>query len=356
MSWVETKFPGRIRPYNEDMIISVKRRDELVSRLREKTMYISDASFNGLKLRLYSNIDHVFDFWRENWFPACPSVRPHGLVYSMEDPELTSADLYEKPVEKPEINAGAVYNPETHTLIVVNNDYYGETKPTSLGLAADILEDCFGVLSVHGASAAIEGKGYLLIGPTNAGKTTHSYGPVIFHPKGEFHQDDWIFVNFEEERAIGYASEKQFYMRTNCIANYPWLEEEFRRSKLENVSPDALREDFLPPFPRVMIDPRRIVTPEKVVDQIRILKTILLKRDPEDKRVVRSLDPEEAVEVLREAPEQWHNNYLITFGGRKERRRAELFKKLFERAEPYQLNTTASVETARNLLIKIVLS
>jgi hypothetical protein len=355
MSWVQTKYPGRIRPYDETMIISQKRRDELLEYCQPFVKYIDDASFNNLHLRLFTNIYHVHDFWCDNWFPICPHGMPHGLVYTIDDGGKISTDaIFEKPVEKPEINAGAAYNPETHTLFIFNNDYYGETKPTSLGLAADILEDQFGVLSVHGASAAIEGKGYLLIGPTNAGKTTHSYGPVIHHPAGEFHQDDWIWVSFYAGKAIGRASERQFYMRTNSVENYPWLEEIFRRSKLENVRPDDPREKFYPPHPRVMIDPRLILKPEKVVDEIRIHTTFLLKRDPKDRMITRSLEPEEAIEILKSAPEQWYNNYLITFGKRKEARREALFKKLFEIAPPYTLNIIDSVEKVRSTLYKVL--
>lgn len=49
----------------------------------------------------------------------------------------------------------------------------------------------------------------------------------------------------------------------------------------------------------------------------------------------------------------WYNNYLITCGKRKERKRAELFKKLFEIAEPYQINIVAPVETVRKIIMKI---
>jgi len=353
--WYYTKFPGRIRPYDESMIISIKGRDRLVEYCQPFVKYIDDASFNELKIRLYTNMEHVHDFWCDNWFPACPDVRPHGQVYAIDDGgKISSSEIFEKPVVKPEVNAGSMYNPETKTVIIMNTDYYGEPKPTSLAIAADILEDQFGILSVHGASAVINGKGYLLIGPTNAGKTTHSYGPIFQHPKGEFHQDDWIFVRFFAGKAFGHASEKQFYMRTNSITNYPWLEDVFRQNKLENVRPDDPREKFLPGLPRVMVDPRRIVSQEKVVNEIRIYKTILLDRNPKDMHVIRSLDPEEAVELLRNAPEQWYNNYLTTFGSMKEGRRAELFKKLFEIAEPYVLNTIASVERVRSVLVKVV--
>ncbi|MCJ7635081.1 hypothetical protein MUP77_22160 [Candidatus Bathyarchaeota archaeon] len=357
MNSVQTRFPGRIRAFDENMLISVKRRDQLVDYCQQFVKYEEEASFNGIKIRLRTNIEHINDFWIENWYVGCPDIRNHAEIYTIDDGgKITAEDIFEKPVEKPEINAGAVYNPETKTTIVLNTDYYGETKPTSLAMAADILEDRFGVLSVHGASAAIDGKGYLLIGPTNAGKTTHSYGPIFYHPKGEFHQDDWIFVRFFAGKAFGCASERKFYMRTNSIQNYPWLEAIFRENKLENITPDAPRENFLPGLPRVMVDPKHIVSPEKVVNEVRIFKTFLLSRNPKEKMVIRSLEPEEAVEILRNAPEKWHNNYLTTFGQRKDARRAELFKKLFEVAEPYLVNTVASVEKIRNIIIKVATS
>jgi hypothetical protein len=351
----ETKFTARVREYAENMQISIKRRDELVAYCQPFVKYVDDAYFNGLNIRLLTNIEHVHDFWLDNWWLYSSQVMPHGLVYVIDDGgKITSQEIYERPVPKPEINAGGVYNQETRTAIILNTDYYGQTKSAALGLAADILEDQFGILSVHGASGAVGGKGFILIAPTNAGKTTHSYGPAIYHPTGEFHQDDWIFVRFTDGKAMGYASERVFYMRTNSIENFPWLEPIFRECKLENVKPDDPKEKFLLSYPRVMIDPKFIVKPEKVTYEVRLYKAFLLKRDYNDKTIARSIEPEEAVEILRTAPEQWYNNYLISFGERKERRRAELFKKLFEVTEPYLINTIASVEKVRSIIVKIV--
>ncbi len=357
--WYESKFKGRVNYFdpNHPMEISIDQRDELVAYCQPFVKYIDDAYFNGLNIRLYTNIDHVHDFWCENWWPHSHTVMPHGLVYTIDDGgKINFRDFYNGPLEKPEINAGGFYNRETKTAVIFNNDYYGQTKPVGLGIAADILEDQFGILSVHGASGAVSGKGFLLIAPTNTGKTTHSYGPAIYHPEGEFHQDDWIFVRFESGKAFGYPSERKFYMRTNSIRNFPWLEPLFRANKLENVKPDDPTENFLPDHPRVMIDPNSMLKPEKVVSEIRINKVFLLKRDPEDNSVATSLEPNEAVEVLRRAPERWYNNYLITYGKRKEERRAQLFRKLFELAEPYQINIIADVETVRKIIIKITRS
>jgi len=356
-SWYITKFPGRVNYFapKMDMRISTQQRNELVKYCEPFVKYEDDADFNGIKIRLYTNIDHVYDFWHDNWWPSTPFTLPHGIIYTIDDGgKLQIKDFYEGPLENPEANVGGLYNPETKTAIIFNNDYYGQTKPTGLGIAADILEDQFGILSVHGASGVIDGRGFLLIGPTNAGKTTHSYGPAFFHPLGEFHQDDWIYVRFQGNKAMGYASEKQFYMRTNSIKNFPWLEPIFRENKLENVRSDEPREMFLPPNPRVMVDPKRIMKPEKVVDRITIYKTFLLKRDREDKFVARSLDPEEAVELLQNAPEKWYNNYLITYGKRKDERRADLFRKLFEMAEPYVINVITDVDKVRGIIIKIL--
>jgi len=72
--------------------------------------------------------------------------------------------------------------------------------------------------------------------------------------------------------------------------------------------------------------------------------------------VARSLDPNEAVEILRKAPEQFYNNYLTIYTERKIQKRAELFRRLFEIAEPYLINIVAKVETVRNIIIKITKS
>jgi len=359
-SWHMTMFPGRVNYFSPKypMNISVDARNELVAHCKKLVKTVDNAYFNGLNIRLYSNIEHVHDFWCDNWWFNTHTVMPHGVVYTINDEEkkINIKDYYTGPIQKPETNVGGLYNPETKTAIVLNNDYYGQTKPVALGIAADIFEDQFDILSVHGASGSIDGKGYLLVAPTNTGKTTHSYGPAIHYPTGEFHQDDWIFVEFEGGRAIGRASERQFYMRTNSIDNFPWLEPVFRTHKLENVKPDDPREKFLPPDPRVMIDPREILSPNKVADEVRIHKVFLLQREPKENVVAASLEPKEAVEILRKAPEQWYNNYLITYGERKERKRAELFQRLFEIAEPYMINIVANVETVRNIIIKITKS
>lgn len=358
-AWYETKFKGRVNYFKPDypMEIGIDQRDELAEYCEQFVKYADDAYFNGLNVRLYTNIDHVHDFWSENWWPHSHTVMPHGVVYTIDDGgKIDFREFYKGPIEKPEINSGGFYNRETKTAIIFNQDYYGQTKPTALGIAADIFEDRFGILSVHGASGAVSGKGYLLIAPTNTGKTTHSYGPAIHHPQGEFHQDDWIFVRFESGKVFGYPSERKFYMRTNSIKNFPWLEPTFRKNKLENVKPDDPTEKFLPSHPRVMVDPKLILKPEKVVSEIRISKTFLLKRDTEDNVVASSLDPDEAVGILRKAPEQWYNNYLITYSDRKVERRAELFRKLFEIAEPYQINIVADVDTVRKIIIKIARS
>ena len=98
-----------------------------------------DASFDGIKIRLYTNIDHIHDFWTGNWFDACPDMRPHVHTYVVDDGGKFQIDeFFEKPAEQPEINAGVAYNPETKTTIVLNTDYCDETKPISLAMAADI--------------------------------------------------------------------------------------------------------------------------------------------------------------------------------------------------------------------------
>ena len=339
------------------MRISEDARDELVEHCKHFVRYVDNAYFDGLNIRLYTNIEHVYDFWRDNWWSYSHNVVPHGQVYTIDDGgKINLKDYYDGPMQNPDINTGGLYNTETKTAIILNQDYYGHTKPSALGIAADIFEDQYDILSVHGASGAIDSKGYLLIAPTNTGKTTHSYGPAIHHPGGEFHQDDWIFVEFEAGKAVGKASEKQFYMRTNSIENFPWLEPIFRTHKLENVKPDDPREKFLPPDPRVMIDPREILSPQKVVNEIRINKCFLLQRNPEESVVAKSLSPDEAVEILLNASEQFYNNYLTIYTERKIKKRAQLFKKLFEIAEPYQINIVANVETIRDIIIKITKS
>ena len=59
---------------------------------------------------------------------------------------------------------------------------------------------------------------------------------------------------------------------------------------------------------------------------------------------------------MRDSPEQFYYNPLAIYTERKIQKGAELFRKLFEIAEPYQINIVAKVETVRNIITKITKS
>ena len=359
-----TATRGRV----EFSVVGKNERDELVARAENVLGHESlgwKASIDGFCMQLFTNSNHLDEFWRENWFSMPREVKSHGRIYAVLDPTFREA--------KPH----AFYNTDTKTAVIFNTEYYGQVKSWALGIACDIAEDQHDIHSIHGSCVEVNGKGIVLIAPTATGKSTHSY--ALLNMEGaRLHSDDWVYVRFiggEKGRASADISERKFYIRTNIVRVFPEIRRLLDRSKLENVEPlspeeakklraqgvsdgeiRALSTDpyIAHEYSRAMLDPLWIAGPEKFVDTTRAMKVILLKRDKDDPEMSRRLDIDEAVQYLVVQPEQFLNPYLIVKTDEKVEVRKRFFSRLFKLAPCYLVNTTFDVQTVQQRIREIV--
>jgi len=359
-----TKVRGRV----ESSIISKKERDRLVARAEEalgNEWYGWKASIDGFCMQLFTNSEHLYDFWIENWFSMSRETRSHGRLYAVLDSDFNEGQ------------PRAYYNPETKTAIVFNTEYYGQVKSWALGITCDIAEDQHDIHSIHGSCIEVNGNGIVLIAPTGTGKSTHSYA-LLKMEGARLHSDDWLYVRFiggERGRASADISERKFYIRTNIVRVFPEIRPLLEKCKLENVEPltqaeaetlmkkgvdeDSIQKMLDDPYiaheySRAMLDPLWISGPEKFVDTTRVRKVVLLKRNTDDPAIVRKVDTEEAVEYLTTQPEQFLNPYLIVKTQEKVEIRQDFFRRLFRFAPCYLVNTVQPVSLVQDKIREIV--
>lgn len=359
-----TKVRGRV----ESSIISTKERDRLVARAEDvlgNKCYGWKANIDGFCMQLFSNSEHLYNFWVENWFSMNREIRSHGRLYAVLDPNFNGGKSH------------ASYNSETKTAIIFNTEYYGQVKSWALGITCDIAEDQHDIHSIHGSCIEVNGNGIVLIAPTGTGKSTHSYA-LLKMERARLHSDDWLYVRFIggiRGRASADISERKFYIRTNIVRVFPEIRALLDKCWLENVEPltsaeaetlrskgvnetsiQKMQEDpyVAHEYSRAMLDPLWISGPEKFVDTTRVRKVILLKRDKGDTEIVRRLDSEEAVEYLTTQPEQFLNPYLIVKTTEKVETRRDFFRRLFRFAPCYLINTVEPVDMVQEKIRDIV--
>ncbi len=320
--------------------INVEERNRLVSLAEKKLaddfeIYHWNANIHGIIIRLVTNSFHLYDFWVDNWFPAprIQTVLPHGTIYAVKDIEGFKPHAY--------------YNHETRTAIIMNTEYYGQLKSWALGMAADILETQHNTHSIHGACAVVYGKGVVIIAPTGTGKSTHTWG-LMELPDGKILSDDWIFLQYKKGLAMADIAERKFYVRTDMVKSFPYLEPILRRCKCENV----IDGDFTKfPNARAILNPEWIGGPDKFVERAVVKAVILLRRDRESPAEVR-LEPDEAVEILEKGryqilsgagdnvgdfgEEAYYNPYLMV---KRPHLQRAFFRELFSSTICYILNT-----------------
>ena len=110
-----TEVRGRV----ESSVVSKKERDRLVARAEEalgKEWYGWKASIDGFYMQLFTNSEHVYDFWIENWFFMSRETKSHGRLYAVLDLDFNEGRPH------------AYYNLDTKTAIIFNMEYYGQVK------------------------------------------------------------------------------------------------------------------------------------------------------------------------------------------------------------------------------------
>lgn len=293
---VITRTKGRTPRHDKTLDQDRKKRDRLMAKAAILVKSIKgvlrhDVVVHGIRVRCFTNSQHLHDFWVRNWFSpgewvtatgrAIPS-KPQILVYALcgvaDEPEA------------------AYYSRQRNTIVFFNTAYYGQLKSWVLGAVGRVLAEEYGIHSIHGACVAQGEDGSLFIAPTGTGKSTSSYG-LMNISNTRFHSDDWVYIRYalqskkgllftptfvkdngreirgyqvfrwlEENphkgeaivkgitlrndevaltvedidsdyplQAHAYISEKLFYLRSNIVESFPGCFYELVESKFENV-------------------------------------------------------------------------------------------------------------------------
>jgi hypothetical protein len=170
------------------------------------------------------------------------------------------------------------------------------------------------------------------MGTSGAGKTTQTYG-LLRHPHTRIVSDDWFFSRVFGPEILSYGSEKNFYIRHDLVSIWKEFgglvgDEEFDRND------------------RAVADIRWVIGKGRLLPMTTLRTVILLKRDPADRNTVQSLNPDMALDILRN--NNFFNPHFLVNNPYKTAIRSAYMKELLERTAIYEVNTTGTpAETQR---------
>ncbi len=349
--------------------ISVEERDALVQEadvaLPFDRYFEWNANINGIIIQLRTNVPHLYDFWVENWYPAQleSDLEPHGVIYAVDGVAGRTPYGY--------------YSGDMKTAILFNTTYYGQVRSWALGMVAQASER---LLDIHGVRAACidyNGHGVALIGPKGLKRGT-TFFRLLEDETARFVTNDWVFVRYRGDEAIGDAPERKFYVKTSIARMLPRYARIFDRSKCENVVTkradwtnhkeldDECPLDLGEPYcfwgseeSRAMVDPAWISGPHKYVKRTRLRTVVLLHCDP-NAPAVEKLSEADALESVtagryrvptetglspyREQP--FFNPYILTASVDQEDLQRRNFHQLFRVAEVFRVNIAAIPQAA----------
>jgi hypothetical protein len=199
-------------------------------------------------------------------------------------------------------------------------------------LAGDILEDHHGIFSMHGACVDIDGKGLCIIGAPKAGKTTQTYG-LLQDLHTRIVADDWFFSRVYGPDILAYSSEKNFYIGEDLGTIW---------KQFGGLVPDGAYDHN----GRAIADIRWVIGKGRILPMTTLKTIIVLKRDPTDTTISRTLDPDTGLKLFVE--NNYFNPHLFVHNPFKNRIRNRYVAELLERTTVYQVNTTGTpVETQK---------
>ena len=304
-----------VKDYEVELIEPGKKDRLIEKEYKEAISYARKANLAGMCIKLLTNVRDFKDMWEDNFKFMSEDIRPHGRVFALNTDDEKKRVLYE-PISK--------------TCFILNYEYYGYVKSLALATAGDFLEEYFSIhsrYSVHGAAVDHKGVGTAIIAPSGVGKTTQSYG-LLLKEDVRLLADDWFYSMIVGDEVEALASEKNCYIRVDIASDFKEYQELLEGLTLDN-------------FGRAVVNIRRVLGESAMKENTTLRNVIHLKRDPEDDRIVRELDPDEALEYIIE--NNFCNPHQLVTDTRKREIRKKFFRKLYDRTNVYLINTTASI-------------
>ncbi|WAC04851.1 MAG: aldolase [Methanoregula sp.] len=293
-------------------LITLEEKEDLAARLLPKVRYEVKSEIYGCCIKLLSDNPEIRDTWQENFYSMSQNVRSHGRLFVLADPACPADTVY--------------YDPYSKTAFLLNIHYYGWIKSLALACAGDILEDEHNIYSVHGACIDVGGCGLCIVGQSGAGKTTQTYG-LLSDPRTRIVADDWFFSRVYGPDILAYGSEKNFYIRQDLATIWKDFD---GLVKSEEYDAEG----------RAVADIRWVVGKGRLFPLTTVKTVVVLKRDPSDPEVLRSLDPGAGRELF--AANSYFNPHLLVKNSRKTSIRDRFIADLLSRTKLWEVNTTGT--------------
>jgi len=156
----------------------------------EKQISIPTAGGAQIIIALRTDSDHLSKFFSLNWPVNNLSEKPTATITALKG----SAESYGL---SEEFNGSRWFCPETKQVWMFGNEFYGNIKITVRGLCSELApnEEMF----LHGCSMTIDGRGVVLSGVSDAGKTTLTVAlRKILGPRAQVVNDDWGPFSLDE--------------------------------------------------------------------------------------------------------------------------------------------------------------
>jgi hypothetical protein len=301
-------------------LISTDEKERLMEEHLPRIRYEIKSDLYGCCIKLMTDDHATRDTWENNFYSMSQNIRSHGRLL-----------IFKNPAYAPD---SVLFDPLSRTAFLFNFSYYGWVKSLALSLAGDILEDHHGIYSVHGACVDIGGKGLCIIGAPKAGKTTQTYG-LLQDPQTRIVADDWFFSRNFGLDILAYSSEKNFYIGEDLGAVW---------KQFGGLIPEGGFDHN----GRAVADIRWVIGKGRILPMPTLKTIIVLKRDPAESTVSRTLDPASGLKLFVE--NNYFNPHLLVHNPFKERIRKRYVAELLELSTVYLVNTTGTPQETQKMI------
>jgi hypothetical protein len=305
-------------------LISTEEKERLLEEYLQKVRYEIKSDLYGCSIKLMTDDHATKDTWENNFYSISQNIRSHGRLL-----------IFKNAAYAPDT---VLFDPLSRTVFLFNFSYYGWIKSIALSLAGDILEDHHGIFSVHGACVDIRGNGICIIGAPKAGKTTQTYG-LLQDPHTRIIADDWFFSRNYGLDILAFSSEKNFYIGEDL--GTIWKE-------FGGLVPDGQFDQN----GRAVADIRWVIGKGRILPMATLKTIIVLKRDPADTTISRTLDPGTGLKLFVE--HNYFNPHLLVNTPAKTRIRNRYVADLLNRTTVYQVNTTGTPQETQKMIRSLV--
>jgi hypothetical protein len=305
-------------------LISTEEKERLMEEHLSRVRYEIKSDLYGCCIKLMTDDHATKDTWENNFYSISQNIRSHGRLLVFKN------DAYAPDT--------VLFDPLSRTAFLFNFSYYGWIKSLALSLAGDILEDHHGIFSVHGSCVDIRGSGLCIIGAPKAGKTTQTYG-LLQNPNTRIVADDWFFSRVYGQDILAYSSEKNFYIGEDL--GTIWKE-------FGGLVPEGEFDHN----GRAVADIRWVIGKGRILPMTTLKTIIVLKRDPLDSTVSRTLDPDTGLKLFVE--NGYFNPHILVHNSFKTRIRNRYVTELLNRTTVYQVNTTGTPQETQKMIRSLV--